>query len=71
MLLRHETGLIRFIVGWGFSLHAIQPALQAYSLKHPPLTLFLSSPAVIPAVSFLRVTFQKIYPAFIPLSPGW
>ena len=71
MLLMHGIGLIRFIVGWGFSLHAIRPAPKAYSLKHPPLTLFLPGPAVTPAVSFSRVAFQKIYPPFIPLSPGW
>gem|GEM_PF-2432033 len=59
MLFRHGIGLIRFIVGWGFSLHAVQPAPKAYSLKHPPLTLSLSSPAVTPAVSFSRVAFQN------------
>ena len=61
MLLMHGIGLIRFIVGWGFSLHAVQPALQASSLKHPPLTLFLPEPAVTPAVSFSRVAFQNLF----------
>ncbi len=59
MLYMHGIGLIRFKVGWGFSLHAIQPAPKAYSLRHPSHTLCLLFSAVTPVVSFLRVAFQN------------